>query len=145
MLLCKASYTQVRRMVRKSLANQMCVYVDGAANLCCDVRKLFAYHSPRTEICGFCSNTKRTGCAGCPFLPPGVLCSPQVRRKLINGVPNTHRMRTAQRVSSALVYTRFKALSTLANRMCKAISIHHLASMQFGLGMIFSPLDFQNK
>ncbi len=32
----------------------------------------------------FCANTKRTGCAACPFHTPGVLCSPQVCGKLIN-------------------------------------------------------------
>ncbi len=55
----------------------------------------------------FCVNTKRTGCARCPFHTPGVLCSPQVHKKLINRVPNTRRTRMVQRVSGALVYTRF--------------------------------------
>ncbi len=75
-----------------------------------------------------CANTKGTGCAGCPFHAPGVLsmrrvsfpcagcpfhapgilCLPQVCVKLINHAPNTHHMRTAQHVCSALVYTRFK-------------------------------------
>ncbi len=32
----------------------------------------------------FCANTRRTGCTGCPFHAPGVLCSAQVHGKLIN-------------------------------------------------------------
>ncbi len=36
----------------------------------------------------FCANTKRTGCAGCPFHAPGVLCSPLVCGKLINRAPH---------------------------------------------------------
>ncbi len=36
----------------------------------------------------------------------GTLCSPQVRGKLINRPPLTCRMRTVQRVSGALVYTK---------------------------------------
>ncbi len=56
----------------------------------------------------FCANTKRTGCVGCPFYAPGVLCSPQVCRKLINHMPNTRRMRMTQLVSGTLVYTKFQ-------------------------------------
>ncbi len=37
----------------------------------------------------FCANTKKTGCAGCPFHAPDVLCSPKVRKKLINRAPLT--------------------------------------------------------
>ncbi len=73
-------------------------------------------HHPRTvcipfavnqNLLVFCMNTKRTGCAGCPFHAPGVLCSPQVCVKLINHAPNTSCIRTAQCISGALVYTRF--------------------------------------
>ncbi len=53
----------------------------------------------------FCANT-RTGCAGCPLHAPGVLCSPQVCGKLINHTPIMCCMRTVQRVSGALVYTK---------------------------------------
>ncbi len=70
--------------------------------------KWFAYCSGDQNLSVFCVNTKRTGYAGCPFHTPGVLCPPQVRGKLINHAPNTRRMQTAQRVSDALVYTRFK-------------------------------------
>ncbi len=38
----------------------------------------------------FCANTKRTGWSGCLFRAPGVLCSPQVHRKLINHAPHTN-------------------------------------------------------
>ncbi len=58
------------------------------------------------KFVGFCANTKRTGCARCPFRAPGVLCSPQVRKKLINRAPLIRRMRTAQLVCGALVYTK---------------------------------------
>ncbi len=51
----------------------------------------------------FCANTKKTGCTRCPFHAPGFRCSPQVHGKLIDCVPNTHRMRTVQRVSCALI------------------------------------------
>ncbi len=62
------------------------------------VRILFAVNR---NLSVFCANTKRTGCAGCPFHAPGVLCSPQVCGKLINCVPLMYRMQTAQRVSGA--------------------------------------------
>ncbi len=62
------------------------------------------------KFVGFCGNTKRTGCVGCPFRAPGVLCSPQVHGKLINRTPNMRRTRTLQYVSGALMYTRFKAV-----------------------------------
>ncbi len=52
----------------------------------------------------FCANTKGTGCAKCPFQTPGVLCSPQVCRKLINRAPNTHCTQTEQCKRHALVY-----------------------------------------
>ncbi len=56
----------------------------------------------------FCMNTKRSGCAGCLFHAPDVLCSPQIRRKLINYVPLTRRMRMAQCVSGTLMHTQLK-------------------------------------
>ncbi len=54
----------------------------------------------------FCTNRKRTRCSGCTFHAPGVLCSPQVRRKLINRAPLMRRIRMTQRVSGTLVYTK---------------------------------------
>ncbi len=57
----------------------------------------------------FCPNTKRTGCAGCPFHAPGVPCSPEVHRKLINCAPLTCCTWMAQRISSTLVYTKLNA------------------------------------
>ncbi len=54
-------------------------------------------------ICWFFVQTQRELDA------PGILCSPQVRRKLINRVPLTRRMRTAWCVSGAIVYTMFYA------------------------------------
>ncbi len=64
----------------------------------------------------FCANTKRPGCVGCPFHAPGVLRSPQVRRKLINFASNTRRMRMVLRVSGVLVYTWFKK-NTLSSKV----------------------------
>ncbi len=49
--------------------------------------------------------------AGCPFHAPGVLCSPQVREKLINQAPNMRRTQTAPCISGTLVYIRFKVCS----------------------------------
>ncbi len=56
-------------------ANQIRVCVDGTANLHCVIRKQFAYCLPQTEI---------------ELDAPGVLCSPQVHRKLINRVPSVN-------------------------------------------------------
>ncbi len=64
--------------------NQMHVCVDGTANLRCPIRKQFAYHSPRTEICQFFARTQRELDA------PGVHCSPQVCEKLINRAPSAN-------------------------------------------------------
>ncbi len=68
------------------------------------VRTLFAANR---NLSVFCVNTKRTGSTRCPFHAPGILCLPQVREKLINGPSNTCRMWMVQRLSGALVYTRF--------------------------------------
>ncbi len=73
----------------------------------CHLRTVRIPFATNQNLLVFCANTKRTGCARCPFHAPNVLCSPQVRRKLITRAPNIHRMRTAQRVSGVLVYTRF--------------------------------------
>ncbi len=62
----------------------------------------------------FCANTKRTGCARCPFHAPGVLCLPQVCGKLINCAPLMCHMQTAQYVSGALVYARLKGFSLIS-------------------------------
>ncbi len=71
-------------------ANQMRICVDGIVNLRCAIRKQFTYHLPQTKICRFFYVNIRTEGAKCPFHALGVLCSPQVRGKLINYVPNTH-------------------------------------------------------
>ncbi len=39
--------------------NQMCICIDGTANLRCDISKWFAYRSQRTEICLFFARTQR--------------------------------------------------------------------------------------
>ncbi len=65
----------------------------------------------------FCANTKRTGCSGCPFHAPDVLCLPQVRGKLINHVQLTPRMRMVQHIRGALLYTKLKASYTQARWM----------------------------
>ncbi len=57
----------------------------------------------------FCANTKRTGCAGCLFHAPGVLCLPQVCEKLINCAPHANR---AAREWHARIY---KALVSKTN------------------------------
>ncbi len=68
------------------------------------VRILFAVNQ---NLSVFCAHTKRTGCAGCPFYAPVVLCSPQVREKWINCAPLTHHPTwPAQRVSGALRRSR---------------------------------------
>ncbi len=82
----------------------MHVCVDGTPNLCCAVCAWFAYHSPQTKICQFFAQTQRELDA------QGVLCLSQVCKKLINRALLTRRMRTAQRVSGALVYTKLKAM-----------------------------------
>ncbi len=43
----------------KWFANQMCVCVDGTANLHCAICEWFAYHSPRTKTCQFFVQTQR--------------------------------------------------------------------------------------
>ncbi len=73
----------------------------------CRPRMICIPFTANRNLLVFCTNTKRTGCVGCPFHALGVLCSPQVRKKLINHAPNMSRMRTAQRISDALAYTRF--------------------------------------
>ncbi len=100
---CKASYIRARRMVREQNARMYrwdCEPV---------LRRPRTVCMPFTEyqnLLIFCVNTKRTGFIGCPFHAPGVLSMPQVRGKLINHTPLTHRRWTAQRVSGALVYTK---------------------------------------
>ncbi len=66
-------------------ANQMHVCMDGTASLHCTACERFAYPFPANQnLSVFCANTKITGYAECSFHVPGVLCSPQVRGKLIN-------------------------------------------------------------
>ncbi len=80
-------------MVREPLANTRTVHepnvrVDGTANLCCTVCEWFAYCSWQTKICWFFVWTQRA------LGVPRVLCSPQVRRKLIYHAPNANCSRT---------------------------------------------------
>ncbi len=87
----------------KRYANQMHVCVDGTANLRCAIREWFTFCSARTKICQyFCANAKRTGCASMHRVSFARLRFV----KLINRAPFTRRTRMAQRVSSALVYTK---------------------------------------
>ncbi len=75
----------------------------------------------------FCANTKRTGCAGCPFHAPGVLCSPQVRGKLITRAPLTCRMRTAQCRSGMLVYTK----RYMAQFVTVVVTLHFYTNVKY--------------
>ncbi len=68
----------------------------------CAVPSANGLHTIRQEPKFVCVGTPRELDA------PSVLCSSQVRRKFINRAPNTRRTRTAQHVSGAHVYTRFK-------------------------------------
>ncbi len=82
------------RTARERFASQMCICKDGTANLCCAIceRSAYCLFAANQNLLLFCTNTKRTGCAGCPFHAPGVLCSSQVRGKLINRAPLMHHM-----------------------------------------------------
>ncbi len=82
-------------------ANQMRICVDGTANQRCTIYEWFAYCSPQTKICQFFVRTQRELDTLCVF------CLPLVRGKLINCVPNMRHTRMVQRISGALVYTRF--------------------------------------
>ncbi len=88
------------RTAHKWFASQMCICVGRPVNQCCAIRKRFAYHSPQTKICQIFAQTQRELDA------PGVLCSPQVREKLINRSLLTRCTRMVQRVSGTLVYTK---------------------------------------
>ncbi len=101
----KASYTRTHQMVRKPNV-RMCGWDCEPA--LCRPRMVRIPLAANWNLSVCCANTKRTGCPRCPFHAPGVLCSHQVRGKLINRMPNTGRTRMAQLVSGALVYTRFK-------------------------------------
>ncbi len=67
---------------REQFPNQMCEWDCKPA--LCRLRMVCITFAENRNLSVFCTNTKRTGCAGCPFRAPGVLCSPQVRGKLIN-------------------------------------------------------------
>ncbi len=73
------------------------------------------------NLLGFCTNIKKTGCAGCSFHAPGVLCSPQVCGKLIKRSPLMHRMWTVQCVSGMLVYTKLN--TALGTTNCKYLHL----------------------
>ncbi len=93
-------------------ANQMRVCVDVTANMRCTICERFAYHSLWPAICRFLEQTQRELDA-----PPciGIVCSHQVREKLINCAPLTRCTQKAQCVSGALVYTKLKDWYTYAN------------------------------
>ncbi len=96
MLSTKASYTRAHEW----FANQMRVCVDGTCGPVLRRPRLVRIpFAANQNLSVFCSNTKRTGCAGYSFHAPGVLCTPQVCGKLI-----VYRLREQ---CSALVYTRF--------------------------------------
>ncbi len=101
------------------------------------IRILFAVNQ---NLLVSCANTKRTGCARCPFHTPGVLYSPQIHGKLSNHAPNTRRMRTAQRVSGVLVYTRFNVygLNTLYTIVCPYTFVLHPDICLHVLYVVFS-------
>ncbi len=82
----------------------------------CHLRTVCILFVTNRNLSVFCANIKRTGCAGCPFHAPNVLCSPQVRGKLITCVPLTYRTRTAQRVSGALMYIKLYCSKCDVNR-----------------------------
>ncbi len=107
-VMCKASYTRACQMVCEPNA-RMCRWdCKPALHHLQMVRISF---TTNRNLSVFCANTKRTGCVGCPFHTLGVLCSSQVCGKLMNRSPNMRHMLTVQRVSGALVYTRFKGFS----------------------------------
>ncbi len=78
----------------------------GLRTALCHLRTVRIPFATNRNLSVFWKNTKRTGCVGCLFHAPGVLCSPQVRGKLINCAPLTSRMRMVQRISNVLVYTK---------------------------------------
>ncbi len=96
----------------------------------------------------FCANTKRTGCVRCPFHTPDVLCSPQVRGKLINHALLTCQTLIVQHVSSTLKYTklyitvlRYMSISTFRQNIADhqfwsvvsftAVALHHVGFCKF--------------
>ncbi len=99
-----ASYTQARRMVRESFANK-CAYV--CRLWTCSAPFANGSHTIHRvpKFVSFLREHKENWMHRCFFHAPGILCSSQVRRKLINGAPNTRCMQTTQRVSGALLYT----------------------------------------
>ncbi len=93
----KASYKRAHRMVREPLANSLqikCAYV------CTRLRTYAALsangsHPVRCEPKFVSFQTQRELDAPCVLpIVPGVLCSPQVYRKLINRAPNMRSTRT---------------------------------------------------
>ncbi len=102
----------------------MRVCVDGTANQCCAMHGQFAYRLPRTKICWFFARTQRELDAVVSFHAPSVLCSHQVCGKFINRAPNTRRTWTVQRVSGALVYTRFKEAAVYVSKSTNVIWVY---------------------
>ncbi len=108
-------------MVRKTLANGLwtkCTYVwmglrtyavpsaKGSHTIPCKLKFVGFLHEHKENWMRRVSFP----CAGCPYQALSVLCSPQVRRKLINRTSNSRHTRMVQRVSGALVYTRFNVI-----------------------------------
>ncbi len=104
--------------VCERFVNQMLICVDETVNLRCAVCEWLAYHSPRTKICRLSARTQRELDA------PGVVCSPQVRRKLINHAPLTRRMQMVQCVNGAACKRCacvYKALVWISSENCGKI------------------------
>ncbi len=114
----KASYTQACRMVCEPLANSLwtkCEYVWMGLRTCAAPSANGSHTVCRKlKFVGFWANTKRTGCAECPFHAQDVLCSLQVCRTLINRASLTRRTRLVQCVKSALVYTKLKTVTKVS-------------------------------
>ncbi len=105
-LFCAAN---LKPMVRKLLTNgsrTKCTYVWTGLRTCA-MPSVNGSHTVRHEpkFVSFLRKHKENWMRRVSFPCTSFLCSPQVRGKLINCAPLTHRMRTAQHVSSALVYT----------------------------------------
>ncbi len=93
---CKASYMRARRMVLEPNASMWGWDCEPALRR---PRMVLIPFAANRNLSVFCMNTKRTGCAGCPFHAPDVLCSPQIHGKLINHAVLTCRTRMVQRIA----------------------------------------------
>ncbi len=114
MRICVNGTANQMRICVNVTANQMCICVNGTANLHCAIRERFAYHSPRTEIGWFSAQTQRE------LDVPGVLCSPQVRGKLINRAPSANCL---ARLWFARVYWAFASTISLITRLSVVLCV----------------------